>query len=384
MSVENEKTVAKTDEDINADLEVAADDIFGTDVEIAAQAAEEAGKQTSEESAEQIKADEESRAEEALAKENEGKSPEEIEKAASEKKAAEDEAVAKKATDDLAKENEGKTAEEIAKAASEKKAAEEKEEPYKVPDDLKGRTRDRFEKLTGDLKTAHETTEKQEGVIKGFREVLERTGMNVTEVQNTLALGGLIKSDPARALVSLKGIVADLSERLGEVVPGSNPLEKFDDLKQQVADRELSIENARAIAESRIRQDAQVKAAAVKTKQQAEARRGVQLEEQSAEQFGNRVATAQATVGDFLVTIQNDPDAEKMAPHLIGAAKFAAENLAPEKWMEYIKGEHTKIKEIASAMASPAAGPTPIMDGNAPPGGQKEAQNLEQLADQML
>ena len=387
MSGNTEKTEAEVNENIDTDLENAQDEIFGTDVEIAAQAAEEAGTQTPEETEAQIAEAAEKKEADALAKENEGKTPEEIEAAATEKKAADDKKAEETAAAEDAKKYEGKTAEEITTLKAEEKEAlekQEKEEPYKIPEDMKGRTRERFEKLTGALKVAHEATEKQEGIIKSFRGILERTGMDPTELQRTLDLGGLIKSNPAQALEKLKGVVADLSTQLGVVVPGANPLEGHDDLKQKVADRELSVTDANEIATGRLKTAADTKAAEIAASQKTEQQTQEHQTQQSEEQFKGRVAVAQTTVGEFLTTIQNDPDADKMAPYLIEAAKHAAENLAPEKWIGYIKGEHAKIKNIASATTPPGKTDTPIMDGNLPPGGEKTPQNLEQLADQML
>ena len=377
MSDQNKKPEEKTEAEINTaidvDLETAADDAFGSDIEISAQAAAEVEGETR--SAEEIAtAAEEKKAAEDLAKENEGKSPEEIA-----------EAEEKKAAEALAKENEGKSAEEIATAAEEKAAedkAAEEEEPYAIPDELKGRTRERFEKLTTSLKAVNEKAEKQEGIIKGFQGILEKTGLNPTELQRTLDLGALMKIDPSRALETLTAVVADLSTQLGVVAPGGDALEGQDDLKQKVADRELSLEDATEIAKARVKSAAEKKQAELGAQQRTAAQKTEHQQGVDADAFKTQVETAQGQVAEFLASVQTDPDYEKIAPRLVGVAKFAAENLAPEKWLGYIKNEHKNIKEIASA-ANPGGGATPIMD-SAPPGGEKTAQNLEQLADQML
>lgn len=382
MSIEAQKTEAEIEESINIDLEAAADEAFGTDVEVAALAAEEAGKQTPEDSAEQIVKDEERRAAEKIAKENDGKSPEEIAKAEEDKKAAEEKADDEK----LAKENEGKTPEEITKAEEDKKALQEKEDaekPYEVPDDLKGRTRDRFEKLIGNLKEADQTVEKQKGILEGFKTALSETGLNPQEIERTLALGSMMKKEPAKALEELTVLVTALSKQLGVVPPGENALEGHDDLKQKVADRELSVTDATEIARARVKLAAEQTATKRVEEKQAQAQLADQQKGEADKVFGDRVATAQVNIQTFLKGIEKDPDYEAIGPHLVTAAKHAAENLAPEKWLEYISGEHRKIKEISSAML-PAATDTPIMDSGAPKNTKQEPKNLEQLADQML
>lgn len=343
-----------SEEQLVQEQEALADEVFGTDEEIAKQAVEA--------EAEVPPSDEKPPAEGEKKDEEEKPPAEGEEKASEEKPPAEGE----------------KTPEEL---AAEKKAAEEAEaDPYKVPEDMKGRTRERFEKLTTDLKTSHETIEKQTGIIKGFRSVLEETGLTPKELQNTLNLGGMIKTDPKRAYQVLTGVVKDLASELGEVAPGTDPLEGYEDLRQRVADRELSVEDAKEIAQGRIRQTAEKKQQERNQQQTEEQKR---TETQQGE-FKGRVETAQESVGTFLKDQEKDPDYEKIGPHMVEAAKFAAENLAPEKWLGYIQGEYKKVKDIALEMVPSSNGSTPILDGGAPQGGKQEPQTLEQLADVML
>lgn len=360
MSGEAQKKIspeAELEENLNTDLEAAQDEVFGSETEIAAKAAEAEGTQTPEETEAQLKAEQE-----AKAKDDEGKTPEDIAKEDAEKKEASDKAAA------------GKEKEK------EKEASEKEEDPYEVPEELKGRTRERFETLTGHLKEANEKTEKQEGIIQGFRGVLEQTGMDPTELQRTLDLGAMMKSNPEKALEALTGVVADLSAQLGVVQPGSDVFEGQDDLKQKVADRELTVEDATLVAKARIAESARVRNNELQNKEKLQR----QALEENSQAFNQSVTAAKSEVGTFLETLGSDPDAEKVAPYLIEAAKFAAENLAPEKWKAYISNEHKKLKDLASAMGPKGRTDTPIMDDVTPPGGDKDPQDLDQLADQML
>ena len=363
---EQQPTEAELHKKIDTELETAADEAFGTEEEIQGQAVAlekeqpaAAEEKTPEQLEAEAKAAEEKTPEqlEAEAKAAEEKTPEQLEAEAKEEKPAGE-----------------KTAEEL--AADEASLLE-------IPEDMKGRTRERFEKLTTRLRENTELVAKQKSVIDDFRGVIEGTGLSVSEVQKTLALGSLMKSNPTQALETLNAVVKDLSSQVGVVPPGEDALAGFDDLKQQVADRELSMEHATTIAKSRIKTAADDKRTEVATAQQTEERQRETQEKGEQEAFTAQVGQAQAQVAGFLKTIEGSPDYEKVAPRLVDAAKFAAENLAPEKWLGYISGEHKKIMDIASAV-SPGSGGTPILNGGAPNGGQKEPQNMEQLADTML
>ena len=234
------KTEAEVNEQIDTELEAAADEAFGGEP-IAADATKPV---EDERTPEQIEADKVETARVAALSE---------EDKAAEAKVATEKADAEKVESDrvAALSPEAKEAEE--KAAAEKIDAED---PYNIPEDAKGRTRERMEKLTGDLKTAHEEISKRDETLKGFKEVMDSTGMNPKEIQQTLNLGTLLKKDPAAALVTLKGVVADLSKQVGEVPPGEDPLEGFADLKQKVADRELTVDVASELARGRIKEKA--------------------------------------------------------------------------------------------------------------------------------
>ena len=202
-------------------------------------------------------------------------------------------------------------------------------------------------------------------------------------MERTLFLGSLIKKEPAKALEELTGLVSTLSRQLGVVPPGENALEGHEDLKQKVADRELSVTDATEIARARVKLAAEQPATKRGEEQAATKRAEAQQKTDEESAFGTRIEEAKTQVATFLGSIEKDPDYEAIGPHLVTASRFAAENLAPEKWMEYISGEHRKIKEISSAML-PAATDSPIMDGGAPKNTKQEPQNLEQLADVML
>lgn len=352
MSVNKDEVIEKieNDEKLQQEQEAVADEIFGSDEEIAKQAAEAEAEQPDPDSGQPA--------------------PDTSDQKSDDEAGAGDQKPEEKAAE----------GEEKPEEKAEEKPEEKEEDPYKVPEDMKGRTKERFEKLTTDLKESHQQIEKQTDIIKGFRTVLESTGMDSKELQQTLELGGMIKKDPKRALETLRGVVTNLSEQLGEVPPGKDPLEGFEDLKQKIEDRELSPEDAKEIASYRIKQEAEKRRAEQTTRQQTEH----QKQEAANADFTNRVNRAQTDVAAYLKEAEKDPDFTKIAPTLVQAAQFSAENLDPDKWLGYIKGEYQKVKEIATAMAPSSPGDSPILDGGAPPGGQKDPENLEQLADLML
>ena len=342
---ETETLEEETQDQLEKDLEAAADEAFGSEEEIEKQAAE-------------------------ASEENPGaEAPAETQDAPVDESGGVGEP--------------GATDKKPEEKAGEKEPGEEKpdEDPYKIPDDMKGRTRERFEKLTGDLKQSHETISKQTEVIKGFREVVESSELNPKEFDQILQLGTTIKKDPRAALGTLKTLVSKLSEELGEVPPGADPLEGFDDLKQRVADRELTVEDAKEIAQGRIKKAAEDK----RTQQQQQHLTQQQREEQEQKAFVERINGARDKVGMFLKESEKDPDYEKIAPYLVQAAKHAAENLDPDKWLGYIQSEFDRVKQIATEMSSQSGtGAQPILDGGAPPGGKPEPRTMEELAEQML
>lgn len=352
MSGEAQKTEAEINAEIDKSLEASADAIFG---------------------GEPVAADETTPVD--------GQAP--IEKA-SDGEPGDDGEESREDEEETSASSEGKDEElsEEEKAAAEKEAAEkaEADDPYKVPDDLKGRTKERFEKLTTDLKTAHEEGQKKDDIIKGFKEVLDSTGLNPKELQRTLDLGAMLKSNPAKALEVLQGVVSDLSSQLGVVPPGRDPLEGFTDLQQRVADRELSQEDATELAKARIKE----KAVQEEQARQAEKQRKEKDAVTSQQQREAQVNGVKQEIAAFLVEAEKDPDWDKISGRIVDAAKFANENLAPDKWLGYIKGEHKKIKDLATELAPVRSGGTPLVEGGAAPTGGKEPKNLEELADQML
>lgn len=132
-------------------------------------------------------------------------------------------------------------------------AAETQTEVDPVPseEDLKRfhpKTRERFEKLTGVLKEARakadEFSEKAQHFDKTM-EYLRGTGLEADEVQNTLALGSLIKrGDPLKALEALEPIYQEVRRRAGAELPA--------DLKEQVNLGYLSENHARELMRARV------------------------------------------------------------------------------------------------------------------------------------
>ena len=338
----------ETQKSLDEQLEAAADEVFGSEVEATDQTA------ALEKEADDISTPAE-----------EGEPP--VEEA--------------EATDETPPEEPGEEQKPAEEKPAEEKPAEEEPDPYAIPEDMKGRTRDRFEKLTGNLREANEKVAKQEEVITGFRDVIQRSGLTPDEVQGVLSLGNIIKTDPTKALETLKGMVEELSAEVGIVPPGADPLKDHPDLIQRVQDREILQEDAEIIARARFREMADKKAREKIAQQNGEAQRAAS----ETRNWETRVAGGQSAVAAYVETIKKNPDFKVIEPHLADAARFAAQNLAPEKWLEYIQGQHDKIREVARASAAQDTGRvTPILSGGAPRGGEKEPQSLEELADQML
>jgi hypothetical protein len=260
------------------------------------------------------------------------------------------------------------------------------EDLYKTPEGISKRAGERFEKLVTALKEkdnvlASKDAEMAEQAkeVKLYNEVLSSTGLSGGEAVRMIEIGAMMKHEPEKAVKLLYGVVASMSEKLGMALPGVDPLAKHQDLKQRVADREITQKDAEELVKARNTQ-------AVLSEEQKRRLGEQQLQDEYKKQQSNVVAqvdAAKADIGAFLKTKVSDPDWPKLAPFLADAATFASSNLAPSKWLSYIEGEHKRIKAISTA-ARAGQTPIPIVDTHRVNGGAKAPTTPEELADSLL
>lgn len=270
------------------------------------------------------------------------------------------------------KEEEAPADEKKKEGESDKKAEDEKPDDYEIPEDAKGRTRERMEKFVSQLKEKDEQLNQKDEMLGAFKEMLDKTGLDNQELSRVMDIGTMLKYEPEQAYTVLSGVVQNLAKRLGKDFEGVDHLEGHDDLKADVEALRITPEAAKELAVAR-NQKKQNDHRATQERQQQD--QNTKLKQ--------RVETAQAQVSELLKDIQDDIDYEAIAPHMVDAAKFAGKNLAPETWVEYLKGEFSRIKAV-SGQARPKSDNNPVVDDSGPKGGDKVPETLEELADQML
>jgi hypothetical protein len=177
----------------------------------------------------------------------------------------------------------------------------------------------------------------------------------------------------------MQKMTKSMAQRLGITLPGVDLLDGHADLQQRVTDREITQKDAEDLVKARITQANLEKSQA----QEQERRKEQDRQRQEQGQLTAKVEDAKSQVAAYLTTKVKDPDWPKIAPYLAEAASFAGKNLAPEKWMDYIKGEHSRIVAISLAARGNKT-PTPIVDTHRNQGGLKTPTTLDELADQIL
>ncbi len=132
------------------------------------------------------------------------------------------------------------------------------------------KTRKRIEQLLDDRRQKTAEIDGLTTRLKYFEpveQVISRSGLDAAEVQNTVAIAGLIKTDPWEALKALTPIYSALSQITGQTLPN--------DLKEQVRLGYITEPHAKELAQSRNRvqhNDVQQTARAQREQEQAQQR----------------------------------------------------------------------------------------------------------------
>jgi hypothetical protein len=129
-----------------------------------------------------------------------------------------------------------------------------------IPDSVKGRTRERMESLvttSKDLRTQLTAAKRDLGELY---QAIEETRAPPKQFAQTLdALRGFNSRDPAErreAAKYFRTLADGVASDLGDTVPGKSPLDGHPDLKQRVAEREITEADANELAEARNRRAA--------------------------------------------------------------------------------------------------------------------------------
>lgn len=181
---------------------------------------------------------------------------------------------------------EGSDPSDPAPAAAAPKGAEAEQLPEDVSEDeLKSytpKTQRRIRQLLDERGTLRGETQRLTEQLKAYEpiaQVVEAGRLDMQEVQNTLQIATLIKTDPFKALEVLRPLTDKLAEITGEVLPN--------DLKERVRLGYISEKDARDLAQSRSRA-----AHSSHTLQQERERQEQDRRQQAAQTFVNDLAVS--------------------------------------------------------------------------------------------
>ncbi len=259
---------------------------------------------------------------------------------------------------------------EAPKPAEPPKAADHVNDP--IPDNVKASTRERITSLvdtvkatSAELETARAELETTRGDFDLLAGHIRDAGASVEQFQESMNLLKMLNSphqhEQMQALQYLQGATAALAERLGQAVPGTDPLDGFPDLKAQVN----ANPGMRKMAEE---------AAAARRLQAASTRHGqqVQARSQQEQQAQQARAAAQAALRELETTLESsDPQFKAKLEVLRKDAAFMNEMRAapPATWTQRFAAKYRTVKVAAPAPAAPAASNSPApLRGKTPAG----------------
>lgn len=217
-----------------------------------------------------------------------------------------------------------------------------------VPPDLKGRTRERFERLTARLKEASEKTATAMAFADRWRETVASTGASPEYIGKTLEFVRAIHSGDVKQLESALSMLdetrASIAKALGKDVPGVDVLADFPDLADGVASGDLG--RAHALELARVRRQA----AAV------EQQRGKATAEQQRDQLVNEGAQA---VDAFMESMKaTDPMFGAKMALLKPVLASVARNAPPDRWAAEVAELYRNVP--VQAPPAPKENPQPF------------------------
>lgn len=271
-----------------------------------------------------------------------------------------------------AKKDADKSAEEPAKAEGEEKPAKEPKpvDPMNDPIDPRWseRTQDRFRALSTMVKERDTAIATQQELFT----TIKSTGVTAENFAQTLSFLRAFNSDNIEdrrsAYNFMMSQVKALAADLGEVLPGTNPLEGHKDLTEEVTAGKLTQERAIELATVRNRN---------KATETARAATGARQTEQQAFET-DRIAAVQG-LNALQASLRADPDYDRKYALLVGSqgepgtmhAVLSA--VHPSRWVEVFQKAWTNCRLGPAAPASVARPAQQPMRPNKQPAGQGAA-----------
>jgi hypothetical protein len=225
-----------------------------------------------------------------------------------------------------------------------------------IPPNAKPETRERIQTLVDRVKT----TDTELGQVRGDFDALMApikdanvTFEQFTESMNVLKLvNSPHQHEQMQALQYFQGVTAALAERLGQVLPGTDPLTGHADLIQAVQTNKMPREYAEEVAKSR---------RFTQATQQHQRQTQQQSEQQRAQQ--GQIQAGQAAVREVELTLEaTDPQFAAKIALMRADASFvnALRSVHPSQWATKFSAQYRTIKV-------PAAAPIPQVPNNNSP-----------------
>lgn len=260
--------------------------------------------------------------------------------------------------------------------AAEGAAGEVDAPDYTIPEGLNERSTERFSKLVEDNKAQRELVSRHEETLNGMRTMVQESGLTNQEYIGAIDFAATVKRDPAEGIKMMQNYIRHIAKTTGIEPEGMevDMLDDFPDLKEQVEDMELTKKAALELAQARRARQATEQATQSAAQERAQAQQYSQAQEAAVDQLATYLTDMQ----------KRDIDWEAKAPLVLEAAKFARNELHPSRWVDHIKSEVNKINRIAGTVKGKSRTEVPLTGGNAPRGGHKEPQTIEEALDQLL
>lgn len=215
-----------------------------------------------------------------------------------------------------------------------------------LPADTNERTKSRLELVIGVNKTLTDSLEEVVEQRDALWNQISKTGTTPEQFgEHMTYLENFNSDDPKSLEAALKVAqehVAELSKAIGKPVPGTDPLDGFEDLQKEVELGDISKERAIELADAR-------------RAKEATSTRSRQTDDQKA--YSTAVATARDELNALEVEMQKANKAEYDAkkPFVTAIVKSIAKNTHPTKWAQAFKDAYANIEVPKTNGRAPAA-----------------------------
>ena len=269
---------------------------------------------------------------------------------------------AKSATDDGASDGDGDDAGK----------SDDDKDLHKAPEGLSEKGKVRVEKLVAANKESVAANDELNQKVDSFYQVLERSGANPQEFKDLIEFSHNVKSgNTEKAMQFLETQRTALALNAGLDVPGVDPLEGFDDLKEKVSSMALPKEDAIEIAKGRRDDQRRVDEAAEAEAAQNQSTTSVAAIEQGKKDVSTLIASLKSSDIDFPAKFD-----------LLMAKAETLGTLSPERWGPSLQLYYDGLSHV-QATKDLKPKPQPLTN-NGGGGGTREASSLAEAVSMSL